>query len=63
VVDKQCVVFADERKPVGIDSILDFTGGDAVSYRELHTPAADAFFHGCILIASNNPIFVGTQQV
>jgi putative DNA primase/helicase len=59
VVDKQLVVFADERKPVGIDSILDFTGGDAVSYRELHTPAADAFFHGCILIASNKPIFVG----
>jgi putative DNA primase/helicase len=59
IVDKQLVVFADERKPVGIDSILDFTGGDAVSYRELHTKAADAFFYGCILICSNKPIFVG----
>ena len=59
VVDKQLVVFADERKPVGIDSILSFTGGDAVSYRELHTPAADAFFYGCFLICSNKPIFVG----
>lgn len=59
VVDKQLVIFADERKPVGIDSILSFTGGDAVSYRELHTPAADAFFYGCFLICSNKPIFVG----
>jgi putative DNA primase/helicase len=59
VVDKQLVVFADERKPVGIDSILSFTGGDAVSYRELHTPAADAFFYGLFLICSNKPIFVG----
>ncbi|MEG4489409.1 DUF3854 domain-containing protein [Microcoleus sp. D2_18a_B4] len=59
VIDKQLVVFADERKPVGIDSILSFTGGDAVSYRELHTPAADAFFYGCFLICSNKPIFVG----
>jgi len=59
VVDKQLVVFADERKPAGIDSILSFTGGDAVSYRELHTPAADAFFHGLFLICSNKPIFVG----
>ncbi|MEG4917486.1 DUF3854 domain-containing protein [Microcoleus sp. B7-D4] len=59
IIDKQLVVFADERKPVGIDSILSLTGGDAVSYRELHTPAADAFFYGCILICSNKPIFVG----
>jgi putative DNA primase/helicase len=59
VVDKQLVVFADERKPVGIDSILSFTGGDVVSYRDLYTPAADAFFYGCFLICSNKPIFVG----
>ncbi|MEG4589852.1 DUF3854 domain-containing protein [Microcoleus sp. MOSTC5] len=59
VVDKQLVVFPDERKPVGIDSILSFTGGDVISYRELHTPAADAFFYGCFLICSNKPIFVG----
>jgi putative DNA primase/helicase len=59
IVDKQLAVFADERKPNGIDSILSFTGGDAVSYRELHTKAADAFFYGCILICSNKPIFVG----
>ena len=59
IVDKQLVVFADERKPVGIESILSLTGGDAVSYRELHTPAADAFFYGLLLICSNKPIFIG----
>jgi len=59
IIDKQLVVFADERKPAGIDSILGLTGGDTISYRELHTPAADAFFFGCILICSNKPIFVG----
>jgi putative DNA primase/helicase len=59
VIDKQLVVFADERKPVGIDSILSFTGGDAVSYREVYQPAAQAFFYGLLLICSNKPIFVG----
>jgi len=59
IVDKQLVVFADERKPAGIDSILGLTGGDTISYRELHTPAADAFFYGCIMICSNKPIFIG----
>jgi putative DNA primase/helicase len=59
VIDKQLVVFADERKPTGIDSILSFTGGDAVSYREVYRPASHAFFYGLLLICSNKPIFVG----
>jgi len=59
IIDKQLVVFPDERKPVGIDSILSLTGGDIISYRELHTPAASAYFYGTIMICSNKPIFVG----
>ncbi len=59
IIDKQLVVFGDERKPVGIDSILSFTGGDAISYREVYRPAANAFFYGLMLICSNKPIFVG----
>ena len=59
VIDKQLVVFPDERKPVGIDSILSLTGGDEISYRELYQPAASAHFYGNIVICSNKPIFVG----
>ncbi|MEG4281357.1 DUF3854 domain-containing protein [Microcoleus sp. MON1_C1] len=59
IIDKQLVVFPDERKPVGVDSILSLTGGDIISYRELHTPAASAYFYGTIMICSNKPIFVG----
>lgn len=59
LIDKQLVVFPDERKPVGIDSILSLTGGDVISYRELHTPAASAYFYGSLLICSNKPIFIG----
>ena len=59
IIDKQLVVFGDERKPVGIDSILSFTGGDAISYREVYRPASNAFFYGLMLICSNKPIFVG----
>jgi putative DNA primase/helicase len=53
VIDKQLVVFPDERKPVGIDSILSLTGGDEISYRELYKPAASAHFNGGLLICSN----------
>jgi putative DNA primase/helicase len=59
IIDKQLVVFGDERKPVGVDSILSLTGGDAVSYREVYQRASNAFFYGLILICSNKPIFVG----
>lgn len=59
VMDKQLVVFPDERKPVGIDSILSLTGGDAISYRELYQPAASAHFYGSLVICSNKPIFIG----
>ncbi|AFZ10519.1 MULTISPECIES: DUF3854 domain-containing protein [Oscillatoriales] len=59
LIDKQLVVFPDERKPVGINSILSLTGGDVISYRELHTPAASAYFYGSLLICSNKPIFIG----
>jgi putative DNA primase/helicase len=59
LMDKQLVVFPDERKPIGIDSILSFTGGDEISYRELYQPAASAHFYGSIMIGSNKPIFIG----
>ena len=59
LIDKQLVVFPDERKPTGIDSILSLTGGDTISYRELYQPAASAHFYGCPMIASNKPIFIG----
>jgi len=59
LIDKQLVVFPDERKPVGIDSILSLTGGDEISYRELYKPAASAHFKGGLLICSNKPIFIG----
>jgi len=59
LMDKQLVVFPDERRPVGIDSILSLTGGDEISYRELYQPAASAHFYGSIMIASNKPIFIG----
>jgi len=59
VIDKQLVVFPDERKPVGIDSILSLTGGDEISYRELYQPAASAHFYGSLIICSNKPIFIG----
>jgi putative DNA primase/helicase len=59
LMDKQLVVFPDERKPVGIDSILSLTGGDEISYRELYKPAASAHFYGSMMIASNKPIFIG----
>jgi putative DNA primase/helicase len=58
-MDKQLVVFPDERKPVGSDSILSLTGGDEISYRELYQPAASAHFYGSLMIASNKPIFIG----
>ncbi|MEG4396372.1 DUF3854 domain-containing protein [Microcoleus sp. BROC3] len=59
VIDKQLVVFGDERKPVGVDSILRLTGGDSVNYREVYQPAASAHFYGLLLICSNDPIFMG----
>ena len=59
IMDKQLVVFPDERKPVGIDSILSLTGGDAITYRELYQKASNANFYGGLLICSNKPIFVG----
>ena len=59
LIDKQLVSFGDERKPVGIDSILSLTGGDVISYRELYQPAASAHFYGSLLICSNKPIFIG----
>jgi len=59
LMDKQLVVFPDERKPVGIDSILSLTGGDVISYRELYQKASSAHFYGGLLICSNKPIFIG----
>jgi len=59
IIDKQLVVFSDERKPVGVDTILRLTGGDTINYREIFTPAAKASFYGLLLICSNDPIFMG----
>ncbi|MEG5176245.1 DUF3854 domain-containing protein [Microcoleus sp. B3-D7] len=59
LIDKQLVVFPDERKPVGIDSILSLTGGDEISYRELYQRATSAHFYGSLIICSNKPIFIG----
>jgi putative DNA primase/helicase len=59
IMDKQLVVFPDERKPVGIDSILSLTGGDDITYRELYQKASNSRFYGGLLICSNKPIFVG----
>jgi len=59
IIDKQLVVFPDERKPVGIDSILSLTGGDVITYRELYQKASNSHFYGGLLICSNKPIFVG----
>lgn len=59
IVDKQLVVFGDERKPVGVESILRLTGGDSINYREVYRPAANAYFYGLLLICSNDPIFMG----
>jgi putative DNA primase/helicase len=60
IIDKQLVVFGDERQPVGVESILRLTGGgDSVNYREVYRPAANAYFYGLLLICSNDPIFMG----
>jgi putative DNA primase/helicase len=59
IIDKQLVVFGDERKPVGVDSILRLTGGDNINYREVYRSAANAHFYGLLLICSNDPIFMG----
>jgi putative DNA primase/helicase len=59
IIDKQLVVFGDERKPVGVESILRLTGGDSINYREVYRPAANAYFYGLLLICSNDPIFMG----
>ena len=62
IIDKQLVVFGDERKPVGIDSILRLTGGDNINYREVYKQAANAHFYGLLLICSNDPIFMGNTR-
>ncbi|MEG4812735.1 DUF3854 domain-containing protein [Microcoleus sp. F8-D3] len=59
IIDKQLVVFGDERKPVGVESILKLTGGDSINYREVYQRAAKAYFYGLLLICSNDPIFMG----
>jgi putative DNA primase/helicase len=62
IMDKQLVVFGDERKPVGVDSILRLTGGDSINYREIYKPTANAHFYGLLLICSNDPIFMGNTR-
>jgi putative DNA primase/helicase len=62
IMDKQLVVFGDERKPVGVDSILRLTGGDNINYREVYKQAANAHFYGLLLICSNDPIFMGNTR-
>lgn len=59
IIDKQLVSFSDERKKVGVEGLLELTGGDKIGYRDVYKPAASSYFYGTIIIASNTPIFVG----
>ncbi|MFM6204964.1 DUF5906 domain-containing protein, partial [Planktothrix sp.] len=35
IIDKQLVIFSDERKQVGCETILKLTGGDDIRFREI----------------------------
>ncbi|HEY9830833.1 MAG TPA: DUF3854 domain-containing protein [Stenomitos sp.] len=59
IIDKQLVIFPDERKKIGVEEILKLTGGDSVRYREIYKKRGEAFFLGLLLILSNNPVFAG----
>lgn len=59
IIDKQLVIFPDERRQVGVETLLKLTGGDAIRYREIYKKRSEAHFYGLLLVLSNNPIFAG----
>ncbi len=59
IIDKQLVIFPDERRQVGVETLLKLTGGDKVRYREIYKKRGEAHFFGLALILSNNPTFAG----
>ena len=59
IIDKQLVIFPDERRQVGVEILLKLTGGDKVRYREIYKKRGEAYFFGLALILSNNPTFAG----
>ncbi|HEY9833796.1 MAG TPA: DUF3854 domain-containing protein, partial [Stenomitos sp.] len=59
IIDKQLIIFPDERKQVGVETLLKLTGGDKVRYREIYKKRGEAYFLGLLLVLSNNPVFAG----
>lgn len=60
IVEKQLVVLPDQRRQdTPIDWILNLTGNDKISYRDVYKSSASAYFEGCLVVVSNNPIFSG----
>jgi putative DNA primase/helicase len=59
IIDKQMVIFPDERRQVGVEILLKLTGGDKVRYREIYKKRGEAYFLGLLLVLSNNPVFAG----
>lgn len=59
IIDKQLVIFPDERRQVGVEEILKLTGGDKIRYREIYKKRGESYFYGLLLVISNNPVFSG----
>jgi putative DNA primase/helicase len=59
IVDKQLVIFPDERRQVGVEELLKLTGGDKIRYREIYKKPGESYFYGMLLVLSNNPVFAG----
>ncbi len=60
IINAQLVLCPDERKQVGEwEGLLNLTGGDTISYREIYKPVSKGNFYGTIVIVSNPPIFAG----
>ena len=59
IIDKQLVIFSDERKQVGCETILKLTGGDDIRFREIRKSPGSAPFLGTTVIASNHTVFMG----
>lgn len=60
IINAQLVICPDERKQVGEwEGLLNMTGGDTISYREIYKPVSKGNFYGTIVIVSNPPIFAG----
>lgn len=59
VIDKQLLVFPDERSTVGMDAVLKMSGGDSIRFREPYGKPGNAPFLGTMIIASNTGVFKG----